>query len=182
MDALPVAPTATLLERAAQGEPSAVRELLDGVGPTVYGFVFARVGGNQQAAEDLTQETLVEACRSAHTYRGEATLATWVCAIARRRIGRYFERERREELTRSSLTLVRHDDGVEAGHDVDQRDELVRALGRVPVVQRQVLVLKYLDGRTVAEIAEALNRSPVQIQSLLQRGRDSLRDELGEHR
>ena len=49
----------------------------------------------------------------------------------------------------------------------------------MPAVHRQVLVLKYLDGRSVAEIAEAVGRSRVQVQSLLQRARDGLRSELG---
>jgi RNA polymerase sigma factor (sigma-70 family) len=51
----------------------------------------------------------------------------------------------------------------------------VRALGRLPAIHRQVLVLKYLDELSVSEIADELGRSPVQIQSLLQRARDGLR-------
>ena len=45
-NALPVAAGSDLLVRAAAGEIEAARELLDEVGPTLYGFVFARVGGN----------------------------------------------------------------------------------------------------------------------------------------
>jgi DNA-directed RNA polymerase specialized sigma24 family protein len=43
-----------------------------------------------------------------------------------------------------------------------------------------VLVLKYLDGLAVAEIADQVGRTRVQVQSLLQRARDGLRRELGE--
>jgi RNA polymerase sigma factor (sigma-70 family) len=53
------------------------------------------------------------------------------------------------------------------------------ALGRLPVLHRQVLVLKYLDGRSVEEIAEELGRGRVQVQSLLQRARHGLRRQLG---
>ena len=59
--------------------------------------------------------------------------------------------------------------------EVERRDEIVRALGRLPAVHRQVLVMKYLDGLSVSAIADELGRSPVQVQSLLQRARDGLR-------
>jgi RNA polymerase sigma-70 factor (ECF subfamily) len=167
-----------LLDGAARGEPEAVRGLIDAVGPTVYGFVFARVGGNEAAAEDLLQETLVEALRSAHTFRGDASLCTWACSIARRRLARHYEKERRQAVAESGLALlgVLGDGG---GRDeLERRDEIVRAMGRLPAVHRQVLVLKYLDDLSVSEIASELGRTPVQVQSLLQRARDGLRRQL----
>ncbi|MDQ3946048.1 MAG: RNA polymerase sigma factor [Actinomycetota bacterium] len=177
----PYSNEADLLAAAAGGDTAAVRAFLDDVGPTVYGFVFARVGGDEAAAEDLVQETLVEAIRSSHTFRGEAALRTWVCAIARRRLARHYEAERRQAVAESGLTLLGavRGDATEEG-DLERRDEIVRALGRLPVLHRQVLVLKYLDDWPVADIAAELGRSPVQIQSLLQRARDGLRRELEE--
>jgi RNA polymerase sigma-70 factor (ECF subfamily) len=165
-----------LLAAAAGGDTVAVRAFLDAVGPSVYGFVFARVGGDEAAAEDLVQETLVEAIRSAHTFRGESALRTWVCAIARRRLARHYEAERRQAVAESGLTLLGAWQGTDT--DLERRDEIVRALGRLPVLHRQVLVRKYLDDWSVADIAAELARTAVQIQSLLQRARDGLRREL----
>jgi RNA polymerase sigma-70 factor (ECF subfamily) len=165
-----------LLAAAAGGDTAAVRAFLDAVGPSVYGFVFARVGGDEAAAEDLVQETLVEAIRSAHTFRGESALRTWVCAIARRRLARHYEAERRQAVAESGLTLLGAWQGTDT--DLERRDEIVRALGRLPVLHRQVLVRKYLDDWSVADIAAELARTAVQIQSLLQRARDGLRREL----
>jgi RNA polymerase sigma-70 factor (ECF subfamily) len=170
-----------LLVAAAGGEPAAVRWLLDEVAPVVYGFVFARVGGDQAAAEDILQETLLEAVRSAGGFRGESALSTWMCAIARRRLARHYESERRAELARRSLQLV--DSGpaaidASAEEDYERQDEVVRALGRLPALQRQVLVLKYIEDLPVQEIAVHVRKSPVQVQSLLQRGREGLRRQL----
>ena len=166
-----------LLLAAAAGEPAAVRELLDTAGAVVYGFVFARVGGDLTAAEDIVQDTLLEAIRSAGSFRGDAALGTWMCAIARRRLARHYEAERRDALTRRELegmpALV--EDTADA---VDRQDEVVRALGRLPALHRQVLVLKYLDGLAVHEVAAQVGRTRVQVQSLLQRARDGLRGEL----
>lgn len=169
-----------LLAAAAGGDTAAVRSFLDAIGPTVYGFVYARVGGDEAAAEDLLQETLLEAIRSSHTFRGDSALHTWVCAIARRRLARHYEAERRQAVAESGLTLLGATPWDTAGEDLARRDEIVRAMGRLPVLHRQVLVRKYLDDWSVADIAGELGRSPVQVQSLLQRARDGLRRELEE--
>ena len=162
------------------GDRDAVRRLLDESGPVVFGYVLARVGGVRSVADDLVQDTFLEAIRSAHTFRGDSLLTTWLCAIARRRVARHFEAERRtmgvdDETSLDVGGVADADDGVDG---VDQRDEVVRALGRLPVLHRQVLVRKYLDDLPVAEIAAELGRSVVQVQSLLQRARVGLRREL----
>ncbi|HUR49077.1 MAG TPA: sigma-70 family RNA polymerase sigma factor [Acidimicrobiales bacterium] len=166
-----------LLADAASGKPEAVRRLLDDSGPVVYGFLYGRVGGNPAVAEDLVQETLLEAVRSSHTFRGDSALTTWLCTIARRRLARYYESERKADVTRAGLSLVR-DVPDHAEEDVDRADEVLRALGRLSAMHRQVLVMKYLDEMHVSEMAAELGKTKVQIQSLLQRARDSLRREM----
>jgi RNA polymerase sigma-70 factor (ECF subfamily) len=178
MAAVPVAgDDRSRLSAAAAGDRSALDWLLDDVAPIVYGFVHARVGGDDGVAEDLLQETLLEMVRSAGNFRGEAAASTWACAIARRCLARHYERERRAEVARAQLTLVVTDDDADA---VERRDEVTRALGRLPVLHRQVLVMKYLDDMTVEQIAAETHRSRVQVQSLLQRAREGLRRELAD--
>lgn len=164
-----------LLANVVAGDAAAVRTLLDHAGDVLYGFVYARVGGDAAAAEDIVQETFLEAVRSAHTFRGDSALRTWLCAIARRRLARYYEAERRNELSHSGLRLVGEEDANDDAATFEQRDEVVRALGTLPTLHRQVLVLKYLDERSVEDIASELGRSRVQVQSLLQRARAGLR-------
>jgi RNA polymerase sigma-70 factor (ECF subfamily) len=171
---------AELLGAAAQGAPDAVRWLLDEVAPVVHGFLYARVGGDAAVAEDLLQETLMDAVRGAAGFRGDAALTTWLCAIARRKLARHYEAERRAEVGRSRLRLVAETTVEESLEQAEQREEVARALGRLPALHRQVLVLKYLDGLAVEEIAAELDRTRVQVQSLLQRARDGLRRELGD--
>jgi RNA polymerase sigma-70 factor, ECF subfamily len=169
------------LGRVVAGDPAAVRRLLDESGPVVFGYVLARVGGVRAVADDLVQDTFLEAIRSASTFRGDSMLTTWLCAIARRRVARHFAAERKAlgaELDDEAASAVLDVGGPSEVEVVDQRDEVVRALGRLPVLHRQVLVRKYLDDCPVAEIADELGRSVVQVQSLLQRARVGLRREL----
>jgi RNA polymerase sigma-70 factor (ECF subfamily) len=174
----PFADQLELLHAVARSEPAAVRRLLDEVAPVVYGFVYARVGGDQPVAEDLLQDTLLEAVRSSSSYRGEAALSTWMCTIARRRLARHYDKERRAEAVRHGLQALPDARPVPEEEVLERRDEVVRALGRMPPAHRQVLVLKYLDGMAVEEIAQELGRTRVQVQSLLQRARLGLRRQL----
>lgn len=57
------------LARVVAGDRDAVRRLLDDSGPVVFGYVLARVGGVRAVADDLVQDTFLEAIRSAHTFR-----------------------------------------------------------------------------------------------------------------
>ncbi len=179
MAPLPLSAEAALLQDAAAGRAEAVRWLLDDVAPIVHGFLWARVGGDRVVTEDLLQETLLAAVASAHAFRGEATVSTWMCGIARHLIARHWESERRLELAQSRLQAVRPPDAP-AEDELLRREEVNQALGRLPALHRQVLVLKYLDGLAVQDIAVQVGRSRVQVQSLLQRAREGLRRELGE--
>src|SRR3954467_6702725 len=104
-----------LLSGAAGGDPDAVRTLVDSVGPVVYGFVFARVGGDDPVAQDLLQETLIEALRSAPTFRGDASLRTWGGATPRGGRARHYEAERRHAVAESGLALLGGIDGLAGG-------------------------------------------------------------------
>lgn len=168
---------AALLQAAARGRPEAVRWLLDEVAPVVHGFVWARVGGDRTVAEDLLQETLLAAVGSADSFRGDSAVSTWMCGIARHLVARHWETERRGDVTRSRLQVVPDPDPEQQLLD---RDEVAAALGRLPALHRQVLVLKYLDELPVQDIADQVGRTRVQVQSLLQRAREGLRRELGQ--
>src|SRR3954454_24516747 len=137
MQAQPAATEADLLTKAAAGNGAAVRALLDGYGPVLYGFLYARVGGHAAVAEDLLQETLIEAVRSASTFRGESSVRTWLCAIARRRLGRHYESERRAAVVRAGLAVVPDAGTEDVGSDIARRDEVTRALGNLPPLHRQ---------------------------------------------
>jgi len=118
--------------------------------------------------------------RSAGGYRGDAALETWLCAIARRQVARHYESERRRVRLERKLQLVAVEHEAEEVVEVVDPEEMIAALGRLIPTYRQVLVLKYLDGMTVEQIAGELKRSRVQVQSLLQRARAALKRDLSE--
>lgn len=61
----------------------------------VYGFLLSRTG-NPHLAEELTQETFYRAIKASKSYRGEGSVSTWLCGIAKRVWYEYIRKQRKE--------------------------------------------------------------------------------------
>lgn len=112
--------------------------------------------GSQAEAEDLVQETLLDAHDAFDTWRGEGTLRAWLFAIARRKCARYLERRVRHS---SRLRLV-HDAErqPEADHVLLEREraEAARAaLATLRPSEREALVLHFVGEQSFRDVAQA---------------------------
>ena len=143
--------------------------------------VAVRILHHPEDAADAVQEALVAAYRGAHTYRGDATVGTWLTRIL---LNRCLDRLRRER-ARVQLRL----DGAQAGHPGpgtgDLATELVtrlsvrEALEVLPPAQRVAVVLVDVQGWPVAEVAELLEVPVGTVKSRCARGRVRLAALLG---
>jgi RNA polymerase sigma-70 factor (ECF subfamily) len=157
--------------------------------PRVYRFALPRVNRNPDVAKDVVQVTLVKAMRALGTWRGDATLFTWLCQICRRQIADHVRSERRHS---SKVVLIDDSDEVRAAlesieapaadnplHGAD-RAELGRlvhtVLDRLPGRYGEALEWKYVEGRSVEEIGERLGIGQTAAQSLLARARIAFRE------
>ena len=137
--------------------------------PDVYGYVLRLCAGDRAQAEDLTQDVwlaLVEELRRGRTERADIR---WLITVAR---SRYIDAARRERRRRSKLELIRRErssDDEPTGSDVLDR------LDQLQPLHRAVLVLRYVDGLSVPEVATAIGRNVTPTNSLLARARADLR-------
>lgn len=171
-----------LVARLLRGDEEAFTEFFDRNFAPLYRFALPRLG-NDDAAEEVVQATLCRAVRKLASYRGEAALLTWLTTICRREIATYFERRKKvppmidlsDDLpeVRAALESL----GAEA---TLQRREVARivqlVLDRLPGRYSDALEWKYIDGFSVAEIAERLALAPKAVESLLTRARAAFRD------
>jgi RNA polymerase sigma factor (sigma-70 family) len=144
----------------------------------IYRFVRRRTVSDEQA-EDITQDVFVNVAAASRRLKPDRPLLLgWLHQVARRRLAD----EVRRELRRPSNVLP-----LEAVDDVAARDTmralmlgaaLREAIGRLPRGQRDVVVLKLLQGRSFTEIAERLDASPAACKMRLVRALEALRDEL----
>jgi RNA polymerase sigma-70 factor (ECF subfamily) len=157
-------------------DEAAFRDWYERALPRVYRFLLARCGGDPALAEDLTQQTFLEAIRHSEQFQGRSDLITWLCAIGRRKLVDHHRRRQRDE--RRARRLV-----AESSARTDAALELVaevRAiLDGLPPDQRLALIYRYLDQLSVAEIARLLRRTESATESLLSRAREAFRAAYG---
>ena len=136
---------------------------------SVYRFCLARTGSHD-AAEEATSDTFVTAARHAANGGLIDLTEAWLITVARRRI---IDRWRANERHRSRLErLLSMPASVQ--HAPEPRDEVtLRVLASLPERQRAALVLRYLDGYSVPEVADALDCPYGAAESLLARARRS---------
>lgn len=135
--------------------------------------------GNLDDADDVAQETVFEAWRSASTFRGEAKPSTWLIRIAKRVIYRRQQRDRLHAPAAESIDAMAQDppDELDLVTAKLYRLELETALGCLTDDERTALLLS-VQGLTSEEIAEKMARSANAVRQAKQR---ALR-KLGEYR
>jgi RNA polymerase sigma-70 factor (ECF subfamily) len=174
-----------LTERIARGDETALNVLYERYADALFGYIYHALDGGQQEAEDVWQETLSAAVRSASNFRGQSRFFSWLCSIARHKVADHCRRRSRtsdrilllppEELA----SLI--DKGPLPDDIVNQpatRLRVVEALGALPEDYRRALVARYGDGQSVKEVAQLLDRSYKAAESTLSRAREAFRVEL----
>jgi RNA polymerase sigma-70 factor (ECF subfamily) len=147
----------------------------------VFRYVLRRVA-SQEEAEDITAEVFTAAFVGLPRFRGQCPPALWLLSIARRKIidARRRRASRRETLASELDEAALHDAlvAVEGPEAAVMRTEARRVLGELVAQlgadQREALLLHYMEGLTVADIAVVMGRSPASVKSLLQRARATL--------
>lgn len=162
-----------LVELARGGDKEAFGQLYDHYQPAVYRFLYYRVG-SMTLAEDLTAETFFRALRSMHSFRWQGKdFGAWLMTIARNLTADHFKagRTRLEQTTEDMQTLDTTSDGPEGEVLSSLTNEaLLRALGELPAEQRECLIMRFLQGLSIAETAEVLGRSSGAVKQLQLRG------------
>jgi RNA polymerase sigma-70 factor, ECF subfamily len=176
-----------LVRRLRAGDESAFEGFFAEYFPRVYRFARVRLGGDDDAAEEVAQMTLIKALAKVGTYRGEAPLFTWLCSFCRHEIVTWLERTGKAARvpvaddpadTRAVLDAI----AVLSGDDPEreyERHELSRlvhaTLDHLPGKYGQALVWKYIEGTPVEEIGRRLGLGYKAAESLLTRARQAFR-------
>jgi len=162
-----------LVELARTGDKEAFGLLYDHYHVSVYRFLYYRTR-SQTLAEDLTSETFFRALRSMNNFRWQGRdFGAWLMTIARNLTTDHFKAGRtRLEMTTEDMSA--HDDtteGPETSVIASLTNEiLVEAMKGLPNEQRDCLVMRFLQGMSIAETALALGRSDGAVKQLQLRG------------
>jgi RNA polymerase sigma-70 factor (ECF subfamily) len=176
-----------LLAAARGGDPAALETLLVRYQPHLYRFGL-RMCGNVEDAGDVAQESLISMARSLKDFRGDSAVSSWLYTIARRFCIKKRRRSKFAPTREDSLDAPENraaDRLVDSAPNPEQaatNQELASALNTAIAAldpsQREVLVLRDIEGLSAPEVARVLGTSVDAVKSRLHRARVFVRQQL----
>jgi len=166
-----------LVELARKGDKEAFGLLYDHYSTSVFRFVYYRTRSTT-LAEDLTSETFFRALRSMNGFRWQGKdFGAWLMTIARNLTMDHFKAGK-TRLEQTTEDMGVHDDATESPETTVlaalTNEMLMGALAKLPAEQQDCLVMRFLQGLSIAETALVLERSEGAIKQLQLRGVRSL--------
>lgn len=170
-----------LAKRMSKGDDAAFHQFFDDYYSRIYRFCLRRV--SPDAAEDVAQIVICQGIRKISSYRGEASLLTWLMQIARNEITGHYRTSSRfrlevavedDESVRAELESIAADPllNPEPLAEYSQRQHAIQLiLDHLPAQYGSILEWKYIDSLSVDEMAQRLGTSSVAVQSKLARAR-----------
>jgi RNA polymerase sigma-70 factor (ECF subfamily) len=162
-----------LVELARGGDSEAFGLLYDHYNASVYRFIYYRVG-SVALAEDLTSETFFRALRGMSSFKWQGKdFGAWLMTIARNLTADHYKAGRtRHEFSTDDMGAH---DSVTEGPETSvlaslTNEALLQALGELPTEQQECLVMRFLQGLSIAETAKVLGRSDGAVKQLQLRG------------
>lgn len=175
-----------LVRRMVAGDGEALDRFAERYPRAVYRFALSKLAGDRELALDSVQSAMTKALDRLDTYRGDASLLTWLCACCRNEILMSFRSRR----SAPAAVSIEDADGGEPGvhpalaRPADQEAALLSAeraqrvhlvLDLLPPRQARALEMRYFERLPVEEIASRLDVSAKAAESLLSRARNAFR-------
>ena len=167
-----------LAAAAAQGDRRAAHRLADRLFSRVRATVLYMAPGHRDA-DDMIQTALVEVLRAAEGYRGESGLERWADRVVARTVMRHIKkRRRRDQVVSLSEELDRRGVAERQEHATSRRQlkgRLAELLGKLSKKRRMVVVLHWVHGYSVPEIAEMVDAPVNTVRDRLRKGKRKLK-------
>lgn len=169
------------LVKLSKEDKGAFGELYERYMPKMYSYIFYRTS-NQHDAEDLTARVFFRAMSHIGNYVDKGLpFQAWLYRIAHNLVANWHRDQGRRKIIALD-DYVSHSLKSESpdrlAEELDEREQLMAAIQRLPEDRQQLLLLKFIDQLSNAEIGQIMSRTEGAIKSLYHRTLLSLRDEL----
>jgi RNA polymerase sigma-70 factor (ECF subfamily) len=160
------------LIQAAQDEPARFAELYEQNFARVYAF-FARRVATREEAQDLTSEVFHQALASIRNFKWQgAPFIAWLYGIAAKVLSKHWQRQGRSSVAELG-------DLSSAGDEIERSVILGRLVDSLLPDQRRVIIRRFVDQKSIREVAHELGRSEGAVKQLQLRALENLRERLG---
>jgi RNA polymerase sigma-70 factor (ECF subfamily) len=170
-----------LVESSLKGDLKAFEALVARYQKAVFHIVLYKCR-NYFDAEDLSQDIFLAAYRALPTLKDLNNFGGWLFGIAHNRSNKWFQRQRAKIIKFQEIQRRKAEDAVtrpvEIEEGPDAGEVLSRSLLKLPSEVRQVLVLKYLEGKSYTAIEERMGINSHRIDYLIRKGKALLRQNL----
>lgn len=171
-----------LVRRLKSGESAAFEAVYQALRPRLYSFL-VRLSRRRDVAEDLLEETWLRLVQRAETLADDTSLAAWLFTVARNLFAswcrhRAVDAERLSDLTPSWPAPRPGETPFESAARSETERRLETALARLPVSDREVLLLVGVEGLAPQDAATVLELTPTALRKRLQRARQRLAAEM----
>jgi RNA polymerase sigma-70 factor (ECF subfamily) len=171
-------PQRRIIEAAQTGDLDALATLYDSHINQVYRYVLARLG-NVQDAEDVAEEIFIKMLNGLPGYQWrKVPFAAWLMRIAHNEVISFTRRNGRRandtELPEEMLDRGGSNDPAENAERQLALEDLRRAVGLLPEAQREVIILRFASGLSVADTARALGKQENNVKVLQHKGMQRL--------
>ena len=168
---------AGLVKRAAGGDYGAFGDLYSLYVERIYRYAFYQVK-DKMTAEDITEEVFIKAWKAINSCKGkEHTFSAWLYRIAHNQVIDIFRNQRKERAVEIETVAALHNPGTDVEIGLAHQ-ELLNNIADLPSNQKQVIVLKFIEGLDNREIERVMGKSQGAIRVLQMRALAELRGKL----
>jgi RNA polymerase sigma-70 factor (ECF subfamily) len=172
-----------VLSLASQGDRDAFGQLYERYIDRIFNYVYYRTG-NLHDAEDLTARVFQRAMNHIHNYTDRGVpFSAWLYRIAHNLVANWHrDRSRKQEIPLDDLPILPARGDHPEGNLVrsQEQDALLKLIRRLPSERQNLLILKFVEDMSNAEIGAIMGRSEGAVKSLYHRTLLALRDQLGD--
>lgn len=163
-----------LIDSAKSGNAESFGELYACIWKDLYRFCCYYLGSKNDA-EDVVQDTVIEAYKSLPSLKNEASFRGWIFAIATRQCSRQIKKIKQSRLAVDVDDLFDLHDDTEIGRDTEQSVLIFNAISELKDDARSIVLLSVIEGYSGHEIARILNRPESTCRSILFRSLKKMR-------
>jgi len=174
---------ADVLARASEGDRDAFGELYARYIERIFNYVYYRTG-NTHDAEDITARVFQRAMNHIHNYTDRGVpFSAWLYRIAHNLVANWHrDRSRKQEIPINDIPVLpsKGDHPETKLVRTEEQDALLKLIRKLPPERQQLLILKFVENLSNAEIGQVMGRSEGAIKSLYHRTLLALRDQVGD--
>ena len=142
---------------------------------SVYGFLLLRTH-DSQLAEELTQETFYQALRCVEKFDGSCKVSTWLCAIAKKVLLKYWQKNKVATVSFADNEVIRAEEAN--AEDIflaeENKVELMAKVHQLPQAMKEVIYLRLAADLSFKQIGEIMNKTEVWARVTFYRGKEKL--------